>query len=458
MADQTYTKEQVNELLQMATNEMAANSHAVTRAQRGQIAALMSGGYDFADTLHNIYLDYGYPAQLDFTNYFNMYRRFGIAKKVVETYPDLGWKDKPIIEGPEKFLLELDEIDKKFYMLNRLKGLDTRQSIGRYAGMFMRVRDNKKPNEPLVGSLNGINTLVSMMPLNEGQLKVLTIENDPTKDDFGLPTMYQLDTSTTGNRNDKSQQSISIHPSRIVIAAEASDNGDIYGVSRLESVYNSLMDLRKIAGGGGEGFYKNASQSIFFSPKDTASAVANKDLLTKFSDQYDEFTRDKMRKGLMTPGLDVQFDNSTLPQPKDFFNNSLNDVAAGSEIPATILVGQQTGRLASSEDMRSLLSRVQSRRVNWQTEMLRNVIDWLMINGVLVSADYTVEWPDALALSRGEMLDNAVKMSGVNNTQILSGESAVYSVDEIREATGFDTEEAPDDPDETLENEEGGEE
>ena len=69
---------------------------------RSRISQAMGGGYDFADTLHNIYLDFGYPQSLDFFNFWNMYRRFGIAKNVVELPTDITWMRDPTIESKNR--------------------------------------------------------------------------------------------------------------------------------------------------------------------------------------------------------------------------------------------------------------------------------------------------------------------------------------------------------------------
>jgi len=49
---------------------------------RGRLASAISGGYDNADTMHNIFTDFGYPETVAFDHNWNMYRRFGIAKNV----------------------------------------------------------------------------------------------------------------------------------------------------------------------------------------------------------------------------------------------------------------------------------------------------------------------------------------------------------------------------------------
>lgn len=402
---------------------------------RGRIASAISGGYDYADTLHNIYLDFGYPETLSFSNFWNMYRRFGIASNTVDLPIDTGWMTFPEVESSNEFVREIDDLDNRLSFWKRIRALDNRQRVGRYAGMFMRVRDNKNPSEEIEGQLAGSGGLMQMIPLYEGQLKVLETDSDPRSEAYGQPIMYQFSGNDYGNRSDS--DTFNIHPSRLIIAAEGADNGSVYGVSALESPYNSLMDLRKIIGAGGEGFYKNASQTVLFKLADGATAAANKELLDGFNDSYDEFSRNRMRRGLWTPGLDPKTLEASLANPKEFFMNALYDVSAASKIPATILIGQQTGRLASSEDSRHFLSMVNSRRQNYMTGLIDDVISWCVNYGILPSADYELVWDDLLALSDTDKLDNADKMADINSKQFQSGGGTTFEGVEIREAAGY---------------------
>jgi hypothetical protein len=433
-------------LKQLENNSVAADPTSL----RGRLAGAISGGYDFSDTMHNVFLDFGYPQSISFDQFWNMYRRFGIAKNVADLPVDTGWISPPIVEGSDQFNRDLERLINEQKLWKRVKGLDNRQRVGRYAGLFMRIRDDKSPEMPIEGKLNGIGSLVQMIPLYEGQLKVLETENDPKKDNYGQPTMYQFNGGSAGNRNEKIRDSFSVHPSRIIIAAEESDNGSIQGVSSLEASFNSLMDLRKIIGAGGEGFYRNAAQSVVFQLKDAASAKQNAALLGKFNEQYDDFTHNRMRRAMWTPGLEAKALESNLAQPKDFFMNALNDVAAASKIPATILIGQQTGRLASTEDSRHFLSMINSRRENFLSEVVTDVLDWLITNGILPTSKFIVEWDDLLAASDVEKLGNADKMASINEKQFKSGGEIPFDGEEIREAAGAEPRPLEDPGDETL--------
>lgn len=419
---------------------------------RQRLAAAISGGNDYADTLHNVYVDYGYPETVTFENAWNMYRRFGIAKNIVELPVDVTWMDVPNITGSAPFEAALAKLIPRIKLWHRLRGLDMRQRVGRYAGLFMRVRDNQHPDK-LIGPLPGEGALIQIIPIYEGQLMVTETDNDPMSDTYGQPAMYQYQTGGIGSRDEKAGASFAIHPSRLIMAAEGADDGGIYGISSLEAPYNSLMDLRKIIGAGGEGYYKNAAQSVIFSLEDSSNAVANAPLLEKFNEQYNDFVRNRFTRGMWTPGLKPNVIDASLPPPKDFFDAALNDVAAASKIPATILIGQQTGRLASDEDSKSFLAGINSRRENFVTEIIQRTIDWFIVNRILPASKYEIEWTDLLANSDQDRLNLASKMSTVNRDQFLSGGESPFTSREIRETAGFSVEVEPEFVDPELDEE-----
>lgn len=448
MADKTYTLDQLNAATQQAVQNALEQQqplyfNAADDGMRQRIAAAVAGGgYDGADTLHNIYCDYGYPAQLDFSHFWNMWRRFGVAGRAISAFPDQTWLDTPTVESKNAaFTRDLDALNETHGVWRRLKGLDVRQRVGRYAGMFMRVRDSKKPNEPIEGKLGGTAALVDMLPLFESQLRVVDTQDDPEADDFGQPTMYEFVGGVEGDRNERTvATTFQIHPSRIVIAAEGADNGSIYGIPVLENVFNDLMDLRKTLGGGAEGFYKNAAQSIVFNLKDGASAKGNAKLLEKFNDNYDDFARNRSRRSMWTPGMEANTLDSTLISPKDFADVSLMAIAAGVGTPSSVLIGNQTGVLAGEQDTKAWLASVQARRLDFGTDMAKALIDWFIRWGILPSAEYTIEWEDAQAPSSEVKLGNADKMADINKKQFESGGVVPFSGEEIREAAGHDPE------------------
>lgn len=434
----------VNELQETIETNSAAD------VVRGPFSPRGAGQYDMADTNHNVYLDLGYPAKVDFFMLYHMYSRMGVAKKAVEWPVDVGFKTLPTIEASEAFLRDFEKVVKTTGFWQRMKGLDTRQRVGNYAGLFIRVKDDLKPSDPIKIVNGAPASIVSMTPLYQSQLKPTTYDNDELSDRFGLPTIYQLSTGDVGGRNEGVSASMPVHWTRVVIAAEGADNGGIFGVPVLEPGYNDLVDLRKINGGGAEGIYKNSAMKTVFNVSDAKASKLTTSILETLSEQFNKFIFSPFRRAFSAAGMDVNLLQTDLMDPKNFNQNSLNDFTASVSIAVSILVGNQTGTLAGDQDEIASLSMVQSRRLNWMTEMIMSVIDWMILNGILPNEKYEIEWDDLLAMSDEKKLGNAKTMSETNkNNAGITGGGLVYTQEQIAEAGGIEPDEI-EEPDETL--------
>jgi len=414
-------------------NELNLKANEISRAQ--YLQGGQSGGYDGADALHNVFEDFGYPAKVSFANALNMYRRFGPAKAVVEIPVNLSWMKAPKVEGSEQFNTAFDELVEKLNLWNRLKGLDNRQRVGQYAGMFVQAADGQTVDKELT-SLGSLGAVHNLKPVYEGQLRVSTTDEEPTSENFGNPTMYEYNSTGFGNNNPDSSVSLRIHPSRLIMASEGADDGSIYGISSLEAIFNDLMDLRKISGAGGEGFYQNTRNApvINMSPDHQQLSA---DELDDLEDALDDYNA-KLSKKMVVQGMEFEYPSVSLDNPKDFADNSRNNIASGSFMAVAIIFGQQMGVRASDKDFDMIMLFVQSRRENFLNELVKKFIDWCIKYGVLPASEYEIEWDDMTAASDEEKIALADSMMGVNEKATRGQLSPAFEVDEVREAAGFE--------------------
>ena len=315
----------------------------------------------------------------------------------------------------------------------------------------MRVKDSKKLDQPIEGQLSGEGSLFEIRSLYESQLDITELNEDPISEEYGKPKFFIFAADPSTDDRNTPNSSFQIHPDRVIIISEDADDDGVVGTSSLEGPYNSLLDLRKILGSGGEGFYKNAAQSVIFELNDTTNFGKLKASLESFSERFDLFQRDRSRKGFFSPNLKPTVLKSELESPKDFAMASLWDVSASTGIPSSELIGEQSGKMAGEKDSESFAIAMNSRSNSHGTMMIRKTIDWMIKFGILPDADYEVEWQDLLAPSQDERLENAAKMAKTNLDQFKAGQDAVYSPEQIIETGGFDVEDLDDDLNDDLE-------
>lgn len=427
--------------MKLTTNQMQA-AHVIMAANRMQQTAW--GYTTMRDTKHNHYYDFGYPSEVTFEQAYETYRRNGIAKAAIEKTIAKTWETMPCILEDEKQHDETGhekEIRKRFQKLRfwqALKEADRRSMVGKYAGLVFRFADNTPMDKP-VNSVGGLDRLIEVIPAWEGQLIPTAWDTDAMSNTYGQPTMYQYNESAVDPETGKMRQFL-VHPDRCYIWSK---DGTTFGESELTAAYNALMDLEKIRGAGGEGFWKNAkSQPILQADGDVDFSQLAAMLGTDISgvpDALDEVVG-KWSKGfdvsMVLQGMDAKTLQVTLPNPKEFRDGCLMEIAASFCLPVKELTGNQTGERASSEDADAWANHNMARRDNMVVPNIMDIIDRLERFKVIQAADWFVDWADLTEASASDKIDRAGKMADINSKMMATG-GVVFTDDEIREAAEY---------------------
>ena len=284
--------------------------------------------------------------------------------------------------------------------------------------------------------------LVEIIPAWAGQLTVAEWNTDETSENYGQPTMFQFNEAqiaTDRNALNQKARSFMLHPDRVIIW---SDDGTVHGRSLLTAGYNDLMTMEKVSGSGGEGFWKTARGSMALeADKDLdllkmsqAMGVEPSEIADAMNSQVEDFQKgfDKM---LLLQGMQAKPVGVSLPSPEHFFNIALQGFASSINIPLKILVGNQTGERASTEDARDWAQACMARRNASVRPGSKALIQRLEGARILPEKDWFLHWTDLTESSMAEKIDRAAKMAEINSKM---PDDPVYSVGEIRMVTDHD--------------------
>ncbi|WP_275553647.1 phage portal protein [Mixta sp. Marseille-Q2659] len=413
--------------------------------------------------------EFGYPDNLEFDRYYRAYERNAVAHAAVHKLLDSCWADRPtIIDGDEN--QEADETNQweasvtKF--LNRhwpkLKDADRRNLVGRYSALLIQFRDGRPWWEPVdrnvVGRLKD-KAIVRFIPAWEAQVKPGNFDTDTLSETYGQPVKYKFNEQPIGDDGTYGPvRSIDVHPERIIILSEGSEDENILaGVPLLRAGYNKLLDLEKVSGGSAEGFLKNASRQlgIAFDKETDLQTLMSQAKEAGFKDLGDALN-DKIRR--MNSGTDsalvMQAGQASVlsvapADPSPTWTVTANEFAASIQIPFTILFGQQTGRLASDEDKADWAKRCNGRRFGFMTSFVKAVIERMWTVGVIEapsSGEVTLAWSDLLAPSEKEKIANMQALADVaQKTQQAYGTPAIEP-NEIRAVGELEPFSEPEEP------------
>lgn len=403
-------------------------------------------GY-FPTAKHQHYKDFGYPDQVTFDLAFRMYSRHGIAKAAVNKTVLKTWQDFPALWETEQAGNTRDEqaILKHFRHIGAWRAMaeaDRRAIVGGYAGLILRFADDQPFSAPVQTVRGGLEGLVELVPAWANQMTVSEWITDTTSPDYGKPKTFTFNEAAVDGKS--AARSFTVHPDRVLIW---SADGSVASASDLEAGYNALLDMEKVSGAGGEGFWKNAkSAPVLEIPPEVKindmakdMGVEPDDLVDAMNEQVEDWQKgfDKL---LMLQGMQVKTLGVVLPSPEHFHTIPLLTFAASMGIPAKVLLGSQTGERASTEDAQEWAQTCMARRENIAKPRIKALADHLVRVGVLPVKDWYVGWTDLTEASSGEKLERAVKMSRINSTL---KDEAVFLSSEIREQAGYDPKTTP---------------
>ena len=340
----------------------------------------------------DLYTILGYPKVLTYEHYQARYERQDIATKIIECYPQGCWGKHFDIEDNkkeeskfERAWLELVERTSLYHYIERV---DILNRIGQYAVLLLGFEGTKEFIQPVE---NG-KKLLYVTAYAQINADVFEWEKDPMNERYGLPKIYELKLST----GDKSGISnLKVHHSRLIHVAEGCLESDVYGKPSLQNVYNRLQDLELISGSSAEMFYRGAYPGISFEVDAGTSISAQSS--TAFKDEIEEYIHN-LKRYMRLQGIKANQLSPQVASPQDHKNLLIDLISAGADIPRRILIGNEQGELASSQDERNWNTKLNNRKANFcEPKIQRQLIDRLMEYGTLPEPQegkYNVIWPE----------------------------------------------------------------
>jgi uncharacterized protein len=361
------------------------------------------------------YQAFGWPISVTYDYWDHLYRRGGIAKRVVDAYPKATWRMAPLItdgDGSDETEFEKawKDLDKRRRVFHYLERVDRLARLGTYAILFLGYSDGSNWDslkEPVgfVGGAAPVDKLLYLQPYGQDKVQINSWVEDPQDERFGYPLLYQiqLNSPTMGGTSLRaSTRTVMVHWSRVLHVAEDVLEHDIEGDPCLQSVLNYLLDLEKVHGSSAEAFYQQSPPLTVFNADKDANFDATTFLDSDLETQVESFING-YKRWLATQGMNVTSLSPQIGDPSQIKEMLLELIAGTTGIPKRILVGSERGELSSTQDETAWNSRVEERQLNWAEPMvLRRLMDELIAKGVLPvpsSGTYEVQWQGNQSIS-----------------------------------------------------------
>lgn len=412
---------------------MKALSNLLSRsALASALGQTFGGKRDMYETL-------GYKKSLTTEDFWAMYQRGGIAKRIVNAYPQATWKDEPTVredddnaERNTQFEQAWDGLVERLNVYRYLERADTLCQLGQYSILILGVKGNANLESPAPAQ-QGPDGLLYLTPISQQRASVHRFVENTTDPRYGLPELYKVE-FTHGTGKSTTTRTKLVHWTRVLHIAEGTLENDVLGTPRLEAVFNNLEDLLKVSGGSAEMFWLNAAQRLVANVDPNAQMTdEDKEALNEELEEY----MHQLRRFIRTQGVDIQTLNGQVFDPGNHVDVLLDLISGTEGIPKRILTGSERGELASSSDDSNWSNRVGERRINHVTPniikpFVRRLLD-LRILPAPNTDNFIVDWPQADALGDKDRAEVANKVSGALSQYMQSGGELIVPRTEFRE-------------------------
>jgi len=368
----------------------------------------------------------GYPKELTTDQYQLMYDREGLATRVVSLFPEESWADEPqIVEDVKGDDTEFEKSWKDLEQQRNLNAfmlrIDRLSGIGRFGVLLLGLNDGKKLSDPVEGiDEKGDVTenrpeyeLLFLRAFSESVVKVKSTQRDKMNPRYGKPVMYEITfgdaaqpQASTGDSKIDTGKGELVHWTRLIHVADNRESSEVFGVPRMQSLFNRLYDLRKICGGSAEMFWKGGFPGYAFEMDPQAQApVAGSDEDAALTEQITSYANG-LQRYLRLQGISVNSLNPQVAEPKAHVDVQLEIIAIAMGVPKRIFMGSEQAKLAAEEDARNWNKRIARRQNKYLSPyIIRPLVDRLIAYGVLPEPKkYEIIWPD---LAQPSELDKA---------------------------------------------------
>jgi phage-related protein (TIGR01555 family) len=320
-------------------------------------------------------------------------RREPIAKRLVidiaEDIFDKWFEVHPVglvDEEPESQKTLNHQVQAKLQALNARTAFIQATKFEREYGWSILVIGYKDQAAQLQDPLVSASDIDHLAVYSPRQVTVPTEQTDENDVRFGLPLTYKIDRG-------KGKTSI-VDWSRVLHVATRIDDHPWAGVSVLEAIWDDMTVYRNIRWAAGQVYWRLAGLMVFTLPKDYT-----KDEIDSF---FNSLGDPNARTFIGLPDdkkLEILTVAGRVLKPGDFADDFKRNISTGSGVPKQKLEGTEAGAITGSEvNQREYFKYVSDQQKLLEAQLVRPLIDALILSNQIPTVDYEVKWNSAFQL------------------------------------------------------------
>jgi len=428
--DQTMAREVANRLTSIDRVLSPFVSNEVTSFTR--LALMSFFGQELP--LLDIDKECRYPRNLRIQDYIEQYTRNGVATRVISIYKEECWAMGQDIYEDEDLETETDfeaawrEMNDTLNVISNLETADEISGIGGYGAILLGFSDGGVDTpvpglkeDGTVDKRYKNNRLLYMRPLSQQHVRITKFETNTSSPRYGLPKTYSIGlvnpeimSSLIGTdvmSPETTMQSFKdVHWSRVIHLADNRTESNVFGTPRLQNVYNDCLNIKKVLGSAGQGFWSGGFPGLSIETHPNMESVELDKKTTK--QQVFKYIQG-LQRFLLLEGLTAKSLAPQVTDPKSHYETHLGNICVTKGIPLRVFKGSEEAKLASSQDMRTWNKRLAKRQNSYLTPyVIREFFNRMFLVGALPQpAQLIIKWPDLNAPTENDRATTAQKIT-----------------------------------------------
>jgi len=431
-------------------------------------------------------VNYPQESQFGFESFYLRYTRQAEAKAIIDKPVNDTWQDMPTVhdeahKDKTKAVSDFEQSVAAFFEgehtrrkpIHRLNVLDRLARLGHYSILLIGFRDGRDmdtavsgvtgraslsgeersryeqdpaanvPDRMSDGEFDGLDDVMYLAVFGEDRVADMRTNSDMNSPRFRLPKIFQLVTQESEDADEDSEyENQKVHWTRVVHVPEGTLENDLKGIPALKPVFHELLNIDKVKAASGEGFWRAGYQGLHVrAPQDAQGRFMEfENDGDDVKQEIDEFIQNFDRI-LSTPAEIDPIDNS-VDNPMPHLDANYQSIAAATDIPKSILTGEDRADTASEDDFSQYKSYIAQRRNNYAGPVIiEPLIQRLIDTGVIPEPEgdgFTIEWPPLDELSPLQEWERKKVIAETIQTLSPGGDtSQLGTISELRQAVGW---------------------
>lgn len=280
--------------------------------------------------------------------------------------------------------------------------------------------------EGKVSQTEGERKLIFLRAFGELSAPVTSWELNRTSPRFNQPVYYQITFNSpwdSGQNLGQPMTTQNVHWTRVVHIPGRDIQGgtELTSTSELEPIVNSCLNLDKIIGASGEGYWKSCFTALSIETHPTLGTSVKVDK-ANIRSQLENFDN-SLTRTLFLMGVQAKTIAPSVTDPTPHIASNVEAICIQKGIPKRKFMGSERGELASSQDEGDWNDQIRIYHRTYATpRVVVPLYDRFIMVGVLPEPEsYGVEWEDLSSLTAMEKAQVAVQMTTALGQAVATG-------------------------------------